>query len=95
MLHASALPPVVAFLLASAAALSAGESGIAVAIAVATAAIAVLTLVRRTLPGSARAQSSLSEPRRSIGISVPLAQSDLAAPGHSRPRAPGSAAPAA
>ena len=94
-MQSSFLPSVLAFLLASAGALQTGHPGIAVAIAVATVAIAVLTLVRHALPGSARAQRSLSRPRRSIGISVPLSQSDPAAPGHSRPRAPGFAASAA
>jgi len=95
MFQASSLPSVLVFLLASAGMLSTGDAGLVAAVAVVTVAITVLLLMRRILPGSARARSSLSRPRRSIGISAPLSQSDPTAPGHSRPRAPGFAAPAA
>lgn len=91
----AATPSILAFALASAGLLSAGDPGIALALVVTSLAIAVLALVRHTPARSDTALRSLSRARRSIDISVPLAQSDPGAPGHSRPRAPGIAASAA
>lgn len=61
-------------------------------------AVAVLALVMVALVASGvvePAGSPRAHPRRAIDVSSLLAQSDPDAAGHPRPRAPGSAAPAA
>jgi hypothetical protein len=61
-------------------------------------AVAVLALVVVALVASGVAEAAGStrpHPRRAIDVSSPLTQSDPDAAGHPRPRAPGSAAPAA
>ena len=89
------LPPFLGFLLASAGVLATGGTGTAMALAVVCLAIATLSLVTQALLHAGGAQASLAHARRSIDVSVPLAQSDPGAPGHPRPRAPGIPASAA
>lgn len=68
----------------------AGALGLAAALSVALVALVVAALAAPS-PGGA----STAHPRRAIDVSVLLGQSDPDAPGHSRPRAPGRAVPAA
>jgi hypothetical protein len=63
------------------------------AAAVAAVAVLAITLALVELPVSAA--GSAAHPLRAIDVSVRLTQSHPDAPGHSRPRAPGAAAPAA
>jgi hypothetical protein len=63
------------------------------AAAVAVVAVLAITLTPVDLPVSAA--GSAAHPLRAIDVSVRLTQSHPDAPGHSRPRAPGAAAPAA
>lgn len=69
----------------------AGALGLAIAVLAVTVAVAVALAV--AAPDAA--QRSGPHPRRAIDLSSPLTQSDPDASGHPRPRAPGSAAPAA
>ena len=71
------------------------EPGLLAFAAVAVAALAVLTLAAHAVGLPSLSGRSVAHPRRSIDASAPLAQSDPDAAGHSRPRAPGHAAPAA
>ena len=62
---------------------------------VAFAAVALAALAAHAVALPAASGRSVAHPRRSIDESAPLTQSDPDAAGHSRPRAPGRAVPAA
>lgn len=74
------------------AALGGMTGAVAIALALMTATVVMLAVVAmfHLTPGG----SSPPHPRRAIDISSPLTQSDPDAPGHPRPRAPQSVAPA-
>lgn len=65
------------------------------AVAIAVLAVAVAVAIALAIGAPDAAQRSGPHPRRAIGLSSPLAQSDPDASGHPRPRAPGHAAAAA
>lgn len=69
--------------------------GGAFGIAVTVLAIAIVVLASLSTMHGASAASSRAHPSRAIDESRPLAQSDPDAAGHTRPRAPGRAVPAA
>lgn len=71
------------------------DPGTATLLAVAITALAVVALAGHALGLPVGARAAVSRPGGAIDASVLLAQSDPDAPGHPRPRAPGSAAPAA
>lgn len=68
-----------------------GALALTIALMSATVVLLTVVAVAHATPGG----SSPPHPRRAIGASVLLAQSDPDAPGHPRSRAPQSAAPAA
>lgn len=68
-----------------------GALALTIALVSATALLLIVAAVAHSTPGGA----SPPHPRRAIGASVLIAQSDPDAPGHPRPRAPQSAASAA
>jgi hypothetical protein len=68
-----------------------GALGVAVALVSAT--IVLAAIIALTVPDAGA--SSPVHPARAIDLSSPLSQSDPDAAGHSRPRAPGIAVPAA
>lgn len=81
-------------LLAVVGALTAADgSGLAWTLVAIAAMLAIAALLHAA--GSGDAVASGAHPWRAIDASTPLAQSDPDAAGHPRPRAPGSAAPAA
>lgn len=69
------------------------SSAVIASVAIIALAVIAVALHARWLPGTPA--PAASAPRRVIGVSVLLAQSDPDAAGHSRPRAPGFAASAA
>lgn len=74
---------------------AAPEQGLVAFAAVALAAVALAALAAHAVALPAASGRSVAHPRRSIDESAPLTQSDPDAAGHSRPRAPGRAVPAA
>ncbi len=71
------------------------EPSVLVFAAAAVAAVAVLAITLTLVELPVSAAGSGAHPLRAIDVSVRLTQSHPDAPGHSRPRAPGAAAPAA